>query len=134
MTDTTRLSRAAVEAEAAALAALLDGGSLCFYDGTQPLSVDSPVLDQAKLAELRFAVPAAASVEGGAITFAALEPDVDARASGVASWFRAFAADGTPVWDGSVGPVDATITLPTASIVQHAEIDLTSLRLTVTRG
>ena len=69
---------------------------------------------------------------------AALTADTDANATGTATWFRAFSSDGTSaIWDGSVGLAAAspTLALNTTSIVEHAEVSITTPRsFTVNKG
>lgn len=141
MPDTTRIGTAPADDEAEAFAALLTNGYLRIYDSTggtgQPATVDTAIGSQVLLAELRFATPAEASIVDGVVTFDALAPETDAPATGAATWFRAFAADGTtPIWDGSVGVAGETPTLvmPTTAIQEHAQVDITSLTYTVTKG
>jgi hypothetical protein len=139
MADTTKISNAAAAAAAVAIAGLLDNGYLRFYDSTggtgQPATVNTAIGSQVLLAELRFNATAAASTTNGVITFAAITSDTDADATGTATWFRALKSDGTTaIWDGSVGTSGATINIPTVSIVQHAQVDVTSLTLTVNKG
>lgn len=139
MADTTKISNAAAAAAAASIATLLNSGYLRFYDSTggtgQPATVNTAIGSQVLLAELRFNATAASSTTNGVITFAAITSDTDADATGTATWFRAFESDGTTaIWDGSIGTSGATINIPTVSIVQHAQVDVTSLTLTVNKG
>ena len=142
MADTTKISNAAADAEANAFADLLNNGYLRIYDSTggtgQPASVDTAIGSQVLLAELRFAATSESDITNGVITFAALTADTDANATGVATWFRAFASNGTTaVWDGSVGLAAAspTCALNTTSIVEHAEVSITTPRsFTVNKG
>ena len=59
------------------------------------------------------------------------------NATGTASWFRAFKSDGTsPVFDGTVGVTGGgfDLEMPTTSIVQHAEVTVSSLTYTASEG
>ena len=139
MADTTKIGNAAAIAEADAFAALLNSGYLRIYDSTggtgQPATVDTLIGSQILLAELTFAATAKASNTNGVIVFAAIGSDTDANANGTATWFRAFKTDGTtPVWDGSVGTVGATLNLNSNVISIHAQVDVTSLSYTVNKG
>lgn len=139
MADTTRLANNAVTAEADALAGLLDNGYLRIYDSTggtgQPATVDTAIGSQVILAELRFANPSDAGAANGVITFSTITSDASANATGTATWFRAFKADGTTaVWDGSVSTASATLNLNTTSIVSGAAVSITSLTFTVSKG
>jgi hypothetical protein len=139
MADTTKISNAAAAAEAVAFASELDNGYLRIYDSTggtgQPATVDTAIGSQVLLAELRFAATAAASTTDGVITFDAITADASADATGTATWFRAFKADGTTaVWDGSVSTTGATLNLNTTAIVTGAAVSITSLTFTVNKG
>lgn len=103
MAYTQRLSTAAVNAEADAVANLLSLGALRIYDGTQPASADAPVTDQVLLAELRFDAPAFLPAVEGTATARAMTPDESAAATGRASWCRVVTAAGVVLFDGSVG-------------------------------
>src|SRR5437660_318799 len=106
------LANAAVNAEANALAALLNNGYLRIYDGSQPVTADTAISTQNKLAELRFGATAFGGASAGALTANAITSDSDAAATGTAAWFRCFESDGTtPVFDGSVGAGTADIVM-----------------------
>lgn len=139
MADTTRISNSAATSEADAFAGRLDNGYLRIYDSTggtgQPATVDTAIGSQVLLAELRFANPSDAGAANGVITFSALTADSSANATGTATWFRAFASDGTTaIWDGSVSTSGATLNLNTTSIVIGAAVSVTSLQFTVNKG
>ena len=107
MADTTKISNAAATAEANAIADLLNNGYLRIYDSTggtgQPATVDTAIGSQVLLAELRFAATSESDITNGVITFDTITADSDADETGTATWFRAFASDGTTaVWDGGV--------------------------------
>ena len=122
MADTTRVSPTIASGEAATVARALDGGYLRLFDE-----------GGVELAALRFANPAAASIEEGVVTFASLTP-ADAVATGTAARFGAFAADGEDaVWTGSVGTSDATLILDTTAIERHALVYVESLHFRVPR-
>ncbi len=96
---------AAVNAEATAVVALLNGGKLRLYTGTQPATADTAAAGTL-LAELTFANPAiSGSPSAGVATLAALTADGSANADGTPTWFRALKSDDTPVFDGTVGLV-----------------------------
>lgn len=134
MADTTKISNAAAEAQATAFAALLDGGTFDIYDGSQPATVNTAVSTQTKLASLTFSNPAATSVTNGVVTFAAITSDTSADASGTATWFRAKKADGSAIWDGSVGTSGATLNMNSNVISSGAAVSVTSLTFTVNKG
>lgn len=117
MAMNTQLADATVNAQADALAALLNNGYLRLYSGTQPASADTALSGNTLLAELRFSATAAPAASGGLITFNAITSDSSADATGTASFFRAFRSDGTTaVMDGSVGTSAANMIIATTSI------------------
>jgi hypothetical protein len=122
----TQLSNAACEAQAAALASLLDGGALKIYSGTKPASADTAVSDQTLLAQLTFSATAEASVTGGLITFAAITSDSSANATGTATWFRAETSGGAAVLDGTVGTSDANMIIASTSISSGQTVSCSS--------
>jgi hypothetical protein len=125
-------SNTAVNAEANALAVLFNNGYLRIYDGTQPANADTAVGAQNLLAELRFAATAFGAAVAGVITANAMVNDTDANATGTASWFRALQSDGTTsLYDGSAGTSASDLVMPTVAIQQHAEVDVTSLTITI---
>ncbi len=134
MAHNLKLANAAVNAEASALAALLNSGYLRIYDGSQPATADTAISGQVLLAELRFGSTAFGAPSSGVLTANAITGDSDADATGTAAWFRALESDGTtPVLDGSVGTSSADLVIATTSIVQHAAVSCSSLTYTVTK-
>jgi hypothetical protein len=91
--------------------ALLNGGYLRFYDGTEPATVNTAITTQNLLAELRWNATAfGAAVNGVAVANAITSGT--AVANGTAAWFRAFKSDGTSaIFDGSIGTSGADINL-----------------------
>jgi hypothetical protein len=136
----TKMSNAAVNAEADALAARAAGGYMRWYDGAQPATADTAITTQSVVAELRFGTPAFGASAAGIITAEAITPD-PAAAGGEAAWFRTFEADGvTPLWDGSLGvpdpevPGDAyDIELTSTTIPPGVECRLTTFSHTVAK-
>lgn len=131
----TKLSDAAVNAEANALAVLLNSGYLRIYSGTQPVDGNTaPGGGNALLAELRFGSTAFGSAAAGVITANPITADPDAAASGTAAWFRCFKSDGTtPILDGSIGTSGCNINVAATSIVQHMNVSVPSFSHTVTK-
>lgn len=128
-------SNAAANAAADAMAALCNGGYLRIYDGAQPANADTSVGSQVLLAELTFANPAFTAAVAGVATANAIQSDLTANATGVASWFRVFKADGTSaVWDGSVGVAAADLVVNSVNFQAGARIDVTALTLTELKG
>lgn len=137
MAKNTQLSNAVVNAQADALARLLDNGYLRIYSGAQPATADTAVSTQTLLAELRYNATSAPAASAGVLTFNAITSDAAADATGTAAWFRAFKADGTSaVFDGTVGATGSTsnLELATASIVQNATIAVTSFTYSVLKS
>ena len=117
MSLNTQLADATVNAQANALATLLNSGYLRIYSGTQPATADTAIGAQVLLAELRFNATAAPSAVSGLLTFNAITADSSADASGTAAWFRALKSDGTTVvMDGSVGTSAANMIVATTTI------------------
>jgi hypothetical protein len=120
----TTLSTAAVNAEADALAALLNAGFIDLYDGEQPEDADTAISTQNRLVRLMFSAPAFAKAKGGVLTANAIVQGI-AQVGSRATWFRASQKDGTPVFDGSVGDADANMVLPTTFIVAKQTVTCT---------
>ena len=128
-------SNAGANAEADAVADLLDDGYLRIYDGSQPANADTAVSGQTLLAELRFGNPAFGSASTGVVTANAITQDSSANNTGTASWFRALKSDGTTVlFDGSVGTSGCNLNLNTTSIVSGAPVSVTALTFTAQKG
>ena len=131
MALTTKQANAAVNAAADAVCALLNNGYLRIYDGAQPATADTAVSGQTLLAELRFGATAFGAASGGVAAANAITKDSAAKATGTATWFRAFKSDGTtPVFDGSVGTSGCNLNLNSVAIQENAEVSVTSLEYT----
>lgn len=127
-----KMSNAAVNAEADALAALANTGYLRIYDGTQAATADTALGAQVLLAELRFNATAFGASVAGVITANAFTADSSANATGTATWYRVLKSDGTTVlWDGSVDTATANIVLNSTAIQSGAEVQVNSLTHTV---
>lgn len=108
MAKDTQLSTTTVNAQADALARLLDNGYRRIYSGTKPATADTALSGNTLLAELRFANPSAPAAVDGVLTFT-LTPDSSANATGTATWYRDLKSDGVSVVkDGTVGTVGST--------------------------
>jgi len=117
MAMNTQLADATVNAQANTLAALLNTGYLRIYSGTQPATADTALAGNTLLAELRFNATAAPNAVSGLLTFNAITADSSAKATGTATFFRAFKSDGaTVVLDGSVGTSAANMIIASTSI------------------
>jgi hypothetical protein len=130
-----KYSNAAVNAEADALAALLNTGYLRIYDGVQAATADTAIGAQNLLAELRFNATAFAAAVAGVLTANAITQDTTANATGTASWFRALKSDGTSgVFDGSAGTSAADLVLNSTAIQVNAVVSVSSLTITLSKG
>ncbi len=116
------------DAELDTLTAMLDGGFIKIYSGSQPASpqdAESGML----LATLEFSTPAYESASGGTAVANSITEDSDASATGIAGWFRCYKSDGvTAVIDGTIG-VD--ITMNSANIQQHTTVSISELPITL---
>lgn len=132
MAKNTQLSSTSVNAQANATAALLDGGLLRIYDGSQPADANTAITTQVKLAELTFGTPAFGAASAGVVTANAIT-GANAVASGTPTWCRTVKADGTTVvFDGTVdtsGP--ANLIVSASPIASGAPVSVSSLTYTV---
>ena len=85
MGSNLNISDVAANAEADALAELLNDGHLRLYDGSQPFTANHPIDSQRLLAELRFGIPAFHLAEAGILTARPISKTSDATATGTAS-------------------------------------------------
>lgn len=138
-----RLSTAARNAAAAAIVALIDGGSgagvLRIYSGAQPAGPDTSP-SGTLLAEFILSDPAFGSPSTGVVTLD-ITPSVEdtsANATGTAGYFRLL--DSTEAASTGLGVVDGTVTatggggdltLNTVSIVSGATVTVTSGTITM---
>lgn len=133
-----RLSNAAVNAQANALAVLANSGYIRFYTGTRPATADTAIGAQVLLAELRFGADAFADVVAGVLTANAITQDSAANATGVPSWARILQSDGSSVlWDDEVGTATANIILSGligGEIVAGGPVSITSLTHTMPKS
>jgi hypothetical protein len=135
MANNPKFANVTVNAEADALARLLDNGYLRIYSGSQPTNADTALGAQVLLAELRFAATSAPAASAGVLTFSAITSDTSADATGTAAFYRALKSDGTSVvMDGSVGTSSADLVLNSTAIQSGAQVDVTSFAVTVSKG
>jgi len=130
MANNFKQANAAVNAAADAACALLNGGKLRIYDGSQPATADTAVGGQVLLAELTFGNPAFGAASGGVAAANAITKDSSADASGTAAWFRALKSDNTPVFDGSIGTANCDLNLNRTDIQSGGEVSVSSLSYT----
>lgn len=104
---------------------------LRIYDGTPPASANAALSGNTKLAELVCGTPFAAGASAGVLTAGAITTDASADATGTASFFRLYKADGTTViLQGSVGVGSGDLQLNTLSIVALGPVVVSSLVVT----
>ena len=97
-TRSTACKNAMLDAEAA----LLAGGTLLLYTGSQPAGPGVAVGVQTLLCTLTFGSPAFAAAAAGVATANAITSGT-AVAAGTVAWFRCLSAAGIAVTDGTVG-------------------------------
>lgn len=135
MANNPKFSNTTVNAEADALARLLDNGYLRVYSGSQPATADTAIGAQVLLAELRFNATSAPAAVAGLLTFNAIASDTSADATGTAAWFRALKSDGsTVVLDGTVGTSGTDAIINAVSIVAATTVDCSAMSLQVGKG
>jgi hypothetical protein len=123
----TRLGVAARNAAIDAICALVNGGYLRLYDGSQPATpADAP--GATLLAELTLNATAFQAAVNGQATANAITDDSSANAGGTATWCRVLKSDGTTaIWDGSVGTATANVVLNSTSISAGARVSISSM-------
>ena len=110
MAANTKISTAAENAAVDAITALLNGGSLKIYDGTQPAGPGTAVSTQTLLVTLTLGATAFNAASGGSATNQATTPGT-AVASSTPTWARWAGSGGTAVMDCSAGPSGADLTV-----------------------
>lgn len=133
-----RLSTAARNAAANAIAALADAGAgpgtVQVRTGAQPATPDDAATGTL-LATFTLADPAyTAAVAGVAALDATPTLSTTAVADGTAGWFRLLDSTGAAVYDGAVGTVGQQMNLTTVTIGTGATIEITSGNITQPLG
>lgn len=132
-----RLATATQNQLATDLKTLIDAGSgagtIKIYDGSQPANANTAVSGQTLLATLTFSKPSFGAAAAGVITAAAIA-QVNAVASGSATWARIADSTGATVFDCDVGTSGATINLNTVSIVSGGPVVISSFTITMPSG
>lgn len=104
---------------------------LRIYDGSAPANANAALSGNTKLAELVMGTPFAAGASGGVLTAGAISNDASADATGTASFYRVYKADGTTVISqGSVGAGSGDLSLNTTSIVSGGPVAVSSFTYT----
>ena len=128
-----RLSILAANAQADALARLLDGGLLRIYTGEQPTAPEAIPPAAELLYEFRLPNPSANAAAAGAISF---QPSVieRARVAGTMAWFRMLSAAEQPLVDGSVGTDSGDLRVPMVDVAKDVRLSIDELLYVIDRG
>ena len=131
-----QLSEEAANAQANALAALLNTGWLRIYSGPSRSAAMTPSPSTTCCwPNCASGPPPSRPPCGGVLTANALTADAAANASGEAEWCRLFKSNGTaPVMDGTVGIDDSNVILSTTSIVAGTNVAVASLVIVVPKS
>lgn len=104
---------------------------LRIYDGTPPATADTALSGNTLLAELTMGSPPFGAASSGTLTAAAITSDSSANATGTASFFRIYKADGTTVvLQGTVGTSGADLNLNSVSITSGGTVAVSSMVIT----
>lgn len=132
MTTEVTLTVEARNAQADALARLLDGGSVKVYSGTPPANVSTALSGNTLLATCQLNATSAPAASGGVLTFNSITDDSDIDASGTASFYRLFKTDGTTaVIQGSVATSGGSMTIADTALVAAGTLSISALTYTV---
>ncbi len=112
--------------------ALVNGGKLRIYDGTQPTNADTALGAQVLLADLALNATAFGSAASGVSTANSITSDTSADATGTATWGSLLNSSSVRKLDFSVGTASADLNLNSTAIQSGATVAVTSL--TVTQG
>lgn len=131
-----RLSAAARNAAATAIAALADAGSgpgvVEIRTGSQPAS-PADAATGTLLVTVPLAAPAFGSVSGGTVALAGVPLSATASGSGTAGWFRIKDSSGVAVVDGTVSATSGggDLELSTTSITTGLTVEITAGSVTM---
>ena len=103
MNITGRLSSFAKTRIAETFCAMLDGGTVGFYDGDQPSTSDADIVRQRLIITVPLPDPAFGKVKNGVAKGTFVGAPSKAIADGSVNWCRCYDRDGNGVIDGSVG-------------------------------
>lgn len=107
--------------------ALLNGGKLRLYDGTQPTNADTAIVGQVLLADLALNATFGAAASAGVKTANAITSDTSADATGTCTWGSLLTSGNTRHLDFSVGTSGADLNLNSVAIQAGATVAVTSL-------
>lgn len=135
MATNPQISYAAANAEADALAPLMNSGKLRIYDGAVPTRADDAIGASTLLAELTMNGTAFGASVNGVITANAITADASANNTGTASYYRIWDSAGTTCYiQGTVGTATSDMILNSVAISSGAAVTVTALTHTVVRG
>lgn len=109
-------------------------GQLQIYDGTRPASANTAVGTQVLLADLPLANPAFGAAASGAATLQGVPIEVNAIATGTATWFRVLDTDGNTILDGSVGVSGTDLIVNTTTVTNGVAFRVTAGTVTMPSG
>lgn len=104
---------------------------LRIYSGTPPANAGTALSGNTKLAELVCGSPLAPASSGGVLTANGITTESSADATGTATFYRLYKADGvTVIAQGSVGTSGNDLNLNTTSLVAGGPVAVSSFALT----
>jgi hypothetical protein len=128
MANNFKISLARRNANVDSVTAVLNGGTLQWYDGAQPATPDTAITTQTLLCTNALNATAAGASSGGTATFNAIASATIA-ASGTVAWFRLFTSGAVAVADGTVGTSGSDINVNSVAFSSGATLSVTSLTL-----
>lgn len=132
MSTKANLSDTSANAEANALAPLLNSGTIQLYSGTKPANANTALSGNTLLATMTFGATAFGAAAAGVITANTITSGT-AAATATATFARLFESNGTTVvMDLDVATSGAGLNLNTTSIVSGATVSCSSFTHTVT--
>ena len=134
MADNPQISYAAANAEADALAPLMNSGKFRIYSGAVPVRADDSIGAAVLLAELTMNAAAFGAASNGVITAGAIT-GTSAIADGIASFFRIWDAAGTTCYlQGLMGTTGCDLNFNSVDISSGAAVNVASFAHSVVRG
>ena len=126
-----KIAQASASASVAALAALMNNGTLVMYSGTQPANPDTALSGNTALATFTFAAAAfgTPALSSGNMKASAtfVNATVTPVASGTATFARAFQSNGTTVvGDFTVGTSATDVIIASTTVVTTTNLNCTS--------
>ncbi len=121
-----KLSTASINLALNAALDVLNGGTINFYDGTQPAGPGTAVSTQTLLGTCTFNATAFAAASAGSKTAGAIVSGTGLAAS-TATWYRCLTSGAVAVADGSVGLATSNIVLNNVAITVGGTIAVTAL-------